>query len=277
MNDPSTLIDHDVPAGVDLAPPPPLAPVEPAPRRTPAEEARTLVASNTVGGLGTLREDGHPWASMVTYGCLGDGSPVLLVSHLAEHGRNLARDGRSSLMVAHDRPGSEPLAQGRVTLLCEAERAAGELAERARAAHLAAVPTAAAYVGFGDFSLWVLRVTGVRWVGGYGRMDSVDAVSYSAALADPTAPGAAGAIGHLNRDHADALLAMARGLGGYPDATSASCAAIDRYGIDLMVETPRGPAPTRIGFREVAGEVVDLRKATVELAQRARAALDAGD
>jgi Pyridoxamine 5'-phosphate oxidase len=83
--------DHGV---VDGAPsmPPPLAATVSAPRLSPAEEARTIVAATNVAGLATVTADGDPWASLVTYGALDDGAPVLCLSHLAEHGRNLAGD-----------------------------------------------------------------------------------------------------------------------------------------------------------------------------------------
>ena len=103
-------------------------------------------------------------------------------------------------------------------------------------------------------------------------MDSTDAGAYHAAEPDPVAAGAAHAVQHLNEDHADALLAMARALGGHPDATEATCARIDRYGLDLSLKTPRGSTETRIGFAEPANRPGDLRAATVELAKRSRAA-----
>ncbi|PRC55747.1 pyridoxamine 5'-phosphate oxidase, partial [Mycobacterium sp. ITM-2017-0098] len=85
-------------------------------------------------------------------------------------------------------------------------------------------------------SLWVLRVTRVRWVGGYGRMDSTSGEAYAAAEPDPVTPRSAGAVTHLNDDHADSLLAMAQTLGGYPDATAATCTGADRYGLDLRLD-----------------------------------------
>ena len=171
--------DHGGPAAP--APPAPLVPVAEVRRRTPAEEARTLVAATNVATLATLSEDGTPWASLVTFGALDDGAPVLLVSTLAEHGRNLARDPRASLAVAAPGADAEPLAGARVTLAGVAERPAGADLAAARTAHLAAVPTAAQYVDFTDFTLWVLRVHRVRWVGGYGRMRSVTGADYAAA------------------------------------------------------------------------------------------------
>ena len=75
----------------------------------------------------------------------------------------------------------------------------------ARDAHLAAVAAARYYIDYSDFSLWVLRVQRVRWVGGYGRMDSATGEAYAAAEPDPVQPKAAGAVAHLNADHADSL------------------------------------------------------------------------
>jgi putative heme iron utilization protein len=244
--------DHDVAGDAPPPPPPPLSPVPPARRRTAGEEARTLVAQTAVGTLATLSDDGGPWASLVSYAALEDGSPVLFVSTLAEHGRNLVRDARASLVVAETPSGSDPLANGRVTLAGAVVKPEGDALAVARAAYLAAVPTARYYQDFGDFSLYVLKVERVRWVGGYGRMDSADADAYAAAEADPVGRPL-GAVQHLNDDHADALLAIAQALGGYPDATAASCTGADRYGLDLMVQTPRGAAPARVGFAEPEG------------------------
>ena len=68
---------------------------------------------------------------------------------------------------------------------------------------------------------------------------------------------------------------MAQALGGYPDATAATCTGADRYGLDLQVSTPRGSAPARVGFAEPVTEKAGLRGATVELTRRARAQTEA--
>jgi putative heme iron utilization protein len=141
----------------------------------------------------------------------------------------------------------------------------------ARAAHLTAVPAASTYIDFSDFSLWILQVERVRWVGGYGRMDSASGPAFAAAQPDPVASDARAAVAHLNADHADALLEIAQALGGYPDATAAACSGLDRYGMDLALNTPRGRAPARVAFSSTLTERAQLRAATVELTQRARA------
>jgi putative heme iron utilization protein len=265
---PSTF-DHDVPDGVTPVAAP-LVDTEAGQLRSAAEEARTLVAGTNVGTLATLSDDGAPWASLVAYGALDDGSPVLFVSRLAEHARNLDREPRASLVVAARAPGKDVLAAGRVTLAGRAERPDGELAQLAQDRYVAAVPAAKAYASFRDFSLWILRVERVRWVGGYGRMDSAGGADYAAAAPDPVGGAAAGAIAHLNADHADALLAMAQTLAGHPDATAAQCQAIDRYGLELFVTTPRGYGFGRVPFAETVTDPGGLRAATVELAHRAR-------
>jgi heme iron utilization protein len=264
--------DHGV---VDGAPsvPPPLVQTDPAPRLSAAEEARTLVAATHVAALATLTADGAPWASLVTYGALDDGAPVLCLSRLAEHGRNLAADPRASLIITQtDRP-ADPLAAARVTLAGRVERPSDAVwLASARGAHLAAVPAASTYIDFSDFSLWILRVDRVRWVGGYGRMDSASGAAYAAAQPDPVAKGAGAAIAHLNADHADALLEIAQALGGFPDATVARCSGLDRYGIDLALDTRRGRTPARVSFSVPLTESAELRAASVGLVARARAA-----
>ena len=228
-----------------------------------------MAASTNIATLASLTTSGDPWASYITYGLLG-GSPVLCVSRMAEHGRNLYHDPRASVSIVAPESAADPLAISRVTLAGHVEAPGEDELEAARAAHLAAVPAAKYYIDYSDFSLWILRVNRARWVGGYGRMDSAAAEDYAAASPDPVSPNAAGAIVHLNNDHAESLLAMAKNLGGYPDATVATCTTADRYGLDLSVTTPRGDAATRVGYAHPIDDIADLRAATVELSQRAR-------
>lgn len=262
---------HDAPSET-FAAPQPLVEV-PTPReRSAAEEARTIAAASAHAALATLSKDGDPWASMVAYALLPDGSPVLCVSTLAAHGRNLKRDPRASLMIAQRDVEGDPLAQGRVTLAGVAERVEGDAEHEARSAYVARIPAANVYAGFGDFSIWVLRVQRVRWVGGYGRMDSASPDSFRAAEPDPLEPSAAEAVRRLNADQADALREIVAQLGGYPDVTEARCTGVDRYGIWFDLKTPRGRGPARIGFEESVDSVEDLRAAVDEMTRRAAAA-----
>jgi heme oxygenase (biliverdin-IX-beta and delta-forming) len=261
--------DHGDPGDAPSAPPP-LTPVANPRRPSAAEEARTIAASTNTGTLATLTSTGAPWASFVTYGLL-HGAPVLCVSRMAEHGRNLDYDQRASLSIVAPSTDRDPLASGRITLAGNVERPVGDELAAAREAHLAAVPAAKYYVDYSDFALWVLRVQRVRWVGGYGRMDSAAGADYMAAAPDPVQPQAAAAIEHLNADHADALAAMAQALGGFPDTNTATCTGADRYGLDLRVSTGRGIAYTRVGFVGPIQSIDELRSATAKLVRAAHA------
>ena len=78
----------------------------------------------------------------------------------------------------------------------------------------------------------------------------------------------------INTEHRDELLAAAQALGGHPDATSARAERVDPTGIDLVVETPRGPVTARVDFAAPVRDYPDgLRAAFVELTTRARATL----
>ncbi len=93
---------------------------------------------------------------------------------------------------------------------------------------------------------------------------------------DPVSRGAERAIAHLNEDHDDALLEMVKALGGRPQATAARCVDADRSGLDLVATTPEGEVDVRVAYEEPIDGPEGLRKATVKLAQRARAELGEG-
>ena len=94
---------------------------------------------------------------------------------------------------------------------------------------------------------------------------------------DPVSRGAERAITHLNEDHDDALLDMARAIGGCPEATAARCVDADRTGLDLIAQTPAGEAEVRVPYDEPIEGPEGLRTATVKLAHRARAELAAAE
>jgi putative heme iron utilization protein len=239
-------------------------------RRSPAEEARTLVSTVTVASLATVCEDGAPWCSLVVYGPTREGNPVLLVSTDSEHGRNLLRDPRASLAINDPTAPGDPLDRARITLAGQVVRPGGDDVEEALDAHCAAVPGARLYAGWDDQLLCVLDVQRVRWVGGLAQTDAVSRDDYQAAEPDPTAPIAAKAAAQLNKDHPDGLLAIAREFAGARGAVSAYCTGIDRYGIDLSCTGAGQSAAARALFDEPLAKAADARPATLELVRRAR-------
>lgn len=246
----------------------------PAPEPSHAERARTLVAGANRGVLSTVALDpaGYPFGSVATYAIDDVGRPIVFVSTMAEHTRNAAADPRASLIVTEPFPeGSDPLAAGRVTLIGELLEVAGDERAVVRDTYLAANPASSYYIDFGDFSFWRLEVRSVRYVGGYGRMSWVEAADYAAAEADPLAgEPAVGILEHMNADHADSLVLMARVLGGRADATEAVMTAVDRYGFDVVVDGPNGRAALRLGFEAPVAAPAAVRSAMIRLVERAR-------
>ena len=134
---------------------------------SPVATARALLRRARTAALATLaRRTGHPFASMVSIACEPDGAPLLLMSTLAAHSRNLADDPRASLLI-EDRSVADPQQGARVTVVGRIET----LAEPAAAArrYLARYPEAALYAGFGDFAFFRLDVEDAHLVAGFGR------------------------------------------------------------------------------------------------------------
>jgi heme iron utilization protein len=249
------------------------APAIPAPPPAPshAVQARSIVEGHDRGALATLDGDGNPFGSVALYILDAGGQPISLLSEIAEHTRNVRRDGRASLLVsAGVRSGDDVMAIPRVTLLGRLVAIPATDAGSWRDRFVAAHPSAASYVSFGDFGWWRLEVSSVRFVGGYGRMSWIDAAGYTSAAVDPLAAAADGIIAHMNEDHADANLAYAQSLLGISEATGARLIAVDRLGMELVATTPTGIVPARCNFDEPAETPDEVRKAVIVLLRRAR-------
>jgi putative heme iron utilization protein len=240
-----------------------------------AERSRTLVVGVRTAALATLGEAGFPFGSLVSHAVDPAGRPLLLLSDLAEHSRNLSADPRASLMATEQGAG-DPLALARVTVVGRvAEVPTGER-EEVLGAYRAAHP-GAFYAGFADFRLYRMQPESVRYVGGFGRMSWVGADEYAAAEPDPLRPHAAGIIGHMNDDHAEAMVLYCRVFGARPDTSSARMVTVDRYGFAMLTrDTPDGDeTAVRLPFGRRVDTTNDVRAAMIELLKQARAATGA--
>lgn len=237
-----------------------------------AEYARTLTSRVPTGSLCTISASepaGYPYGSFVTF-ALDGGDPVFLISTLAEHTKNLLADSRASLLVAEPGDG-DPLARGRVTLLgpCTKITAEDDKA-RAREAYCKAHPDAAYYIEFRDFALFSLKVTAVRYIGGYGRMSWVKSDDWHHATPDPLLAHARGILEHMNEDHADTMVLYCRALTKATDASAAVMTGVDRYGFEMSATTAEGPRPIRLAFSQPVSTPDEVRKELVAMAKRAR-------
>ena len=249
------------------------------PEPTYAERARTLAYLGRSGALATLsrKHPGHPFASVMPYALDEHGQPLVLISAMAMHTQNLQADPRASLLVtppvSGSAPGepSDPLAAARLTLMGEARPLARGEAGTAREAYLARHPRAAYWVDFDDFSFWRLDVADVYFVGGFAAMDWVTPADYRTARPDPLADAAAGILEHMNRDHADALIAYARHFAGEA-ADEAQMMAVDRLGFRLRIRSGERLHGVRIAFPREIRTAGESRTVLIELLAQARAA-----
>lgn len=149
-----------------------------------AEGARTLVAAHTEGVLCTnsSKKPGYPFGSVTPYAVDSAGRPVLLVSNMALHTKNLAADARASLLVAE--PGEDLLSGARANLLGTVGAVPEAEVEAVRALYLATHPAAEQWVDFGDFRFLRMEVEDIYYVGGFGQMGWVSARDYQTAKPD---------------------------------------------------------------------------------------------
>ena len=228
---------------------------------TPAATARRLMRALDRASLATSLE-GWPYASLVLVAADHDASPLLLLSDLAEHSKNIARDSRASLLFDGTAGRDDPLTGPRVTLLGEMRRIEDKrLLARFTARH----PSAAGYAGFADFHLYRLAVARAHLVAGFGRIDWVAAD----ALLHPPAPALAAAeadiLAHMNDDHAEALDLYATRLAGRT-GKGWRLTGIDPEGIDLRL----GGSIERLDFPAPVRDPEGARAALVRLARQAR-------
>lgn len=248
-----------------------------APEPTHAERARTLVHATKVGSLATVSVDpaGYPFGSVVSYALDDAGNPLLLLSDLAEHTRNLKADPRASLMATEDdRPG-DVLALGRVTLVGDLAVATGNERDSVRGRYLEAHPNVV-YADFEDFNFYRLTVSSIRYVGGFGHMSWVPADDYAACGPDPLRAHQDDILEHMNSDHSEALVAYAKTFGELPEATGARMLTCDRYGFDILVESPAGKNAVRIPFGAQTDSPEAVRAAMIRLVGEARTRLASG-
>ncbi len=147
-------------------------------REEAAAKAGGLLAGARMAALGTLGASGHPLVSLVAVATLATGSPLLLLSRLALHTKNLAADPRASLLL-RDEGASDPMAEARVTLIGAMTPVADP---SARPRFLARHPEASLYVDFTDFGFYALAVESAHLVAGFGRIVDLTGAEILAAM-----------------------------------------------------------------------------------------------
>jgi putative heme iron utilization protein len=240
--------------------------MEPASVAVLARKARALLRRTPSGVLSTHSSamDGYPFGSLAPFALTHEGRPLLYVSRLAEHTRNLAARPRACLTVLESTAG-DPQAVGRASLLGEAHQAPEAEHARLASRYFAFFPDQRPYEQLGDFAFWWLEPVRVRWIGGFGEIAWIERDAW---LLEPPAwrEGEASIIDHMNQDHRDALEAMCRRfLGAQP--VDVALVACDPEGFHLR----NGDVPHWIPFATPCGTAEAVRAEMVRLTREARA------
>lgn len=227
-----------------------------------AAAGRRLIRSRDHAALGTSLA-GRPYVSLVAAACDSDASPLLLLSDLAQHTKNLATEPQISLLFEDTAGYADPLAGPRVSLLGRAEPCDDP---RAMARFAARHPSSVSYAGFADFHLYRVAIDRGHLVAGFGRINWIEAAELRFS-ADAAALAAAepDILDHMNRDHSDAIELYARRLLGRAE-TGWHMTGIDPEGFDLR----SGAQTARCDFDALVLTPAAARRALVELAKRAQ-------
>jgi putative heme iron utilization protein len=230
----------------------------------PATSARHLVRAVPKAALGTILRaaDGWPYVSLVVVATDHDGAPVLLLSDLSEHAKNLKEEDRASLLFDATGELEDPLAGERVTLLGRLVRTT---APGHRARYLARHPAAGMYVDFRDFAFYRMSVERAHLVAGFGRIHWIDGAELLIAPCPALAEAEAGILEHMNQDHGDVVQLYAGQLLGL-DGEGWAMTGIDPEGCDLRVDH----RTARLRFDQPIADPETARAALVGLAKRAR-------
>jgi heme iron utilization protein len=231
----------------------------------PKTAAKKLMREARSGALATLMAgSGDPYCSLVNVATAADGAPLLLISKLAVHTKNILADARVSLMLDERKEG-DPLQGARVMLMGRAERAEDDSARRR---YLARQPEAEMFAGFGDFAFYKIELKSAHLVAGFGRIVDLTAGDILTDIAGAEALIAAEpeVIEHMNADHGDTVRLYATRLLGAPDGDW-RCVGCDPEGLDLQ----NGRVGLRLPFPQRVNGSGPLRQVLKQLAERARA------
>jgi hypothetical protein len=241
------------------------------PEPSHAERVRTLVSRTNIATLSTLsrKHIGFPFGSLMPYALDPQGRPLFLISNMAMHTQNLRADPRASLFVAPALSDGDPLGAARATLIGEAEPVPESEVASARKFYLTTHENSRSWFDFADFGLFRLEPIDIYYVGGFGVMGWVAARDYEEASPDPLAAAAPGILEHMNADHADAMILIARSYAGV-EATEASMTSVDRLGFYLRLKTADGMNGTRINYPHEVRTAEETRKALIEMAGRSK-------
>ena len=225
----------------------------------------------SVATLSTIsrKHPGFPFGSLMPFALDSSGRPIFLISNMAMHTQNLKADPRCSLFVGQVAADGDALGAARATLIGTAEPVPEDEIADAREKYLARHENSRYWVDFSDFNFFRLQPVDLYYVGGFGVMGWVEARDYEQAAPDPLAEAAPGILAHMNADHVDSMILLARTHTQF-EVTEATMTSVDRLGFTLRLKTDEGMKGARINFPREVVTPQQTRAVLVEMVRQAR-------
>jgi heme iron utilization protein len=244
------------------------------PEPSHAERIRTLISLVSIGTLSSVsrKHPGFPFGSLMPFAIDPAGRPNFLISSMAMHTQNLKADSRCSLFIKQASVDGDPLGAARATLIGNAEPVPEQDAASVRERYLARHENSRYWVDLPDFGFFRLQPVDLYYVGGFGVMGWVETGDYQQAAPDPLAEAAPGILAHMNADHVDALILLARSY-AHIEAGEATMTSVDRLGFSARLKTKDGIKGVRINFPREVATAQETRGVLVEMVQQARIGL----
>jgi putative heme iron utilization protein len=229
------------------------------------QHARALLLSQRHGVLATLSLDvpGYPFGSVTPYVLDTEGAPLLLISAIAQHTKNILADPRVSLTI-HDSTSPDPQEGARLTWIGDAA-VVPEQETAAHARYRAYFPQTANYSQTHDFALYRIHLKRTRFIGGFGRIYWIE--PQELLRRNPFAASEAGIVAHMNEDHSHNLVAYCKAFKGMTP-TQVVMQGIDADGFDVLADGRH----LRFTFERPISTPEEARLAMVQLAKAARTA-----
>lgn len=231
-------------------------------------EARQFLRSTRSAILSThsAKFEGYPFGSVAPFVLDHQCQPVILISNIAEHTKNIAANAKVSLLVF---AGAEDLqANARLTLLGTAHAINKNEDADLRARYLRYLPQASGYFDMHDFAFYRVQIESCRYIAGFGKMGWLSGTDLMTDM--PTenelATQEAHILDHMNTDHADSLIAYCRHVHGV-EATQASMLGIDCDGFDVAATVNNQTMTLRFVFATPIHDAQSARAALVSLSK----------
>ena len=225
--------------------------------------ARLLLKQQSNGVLSTHSVDveGYPFGSITPYTLNPAGEPIILISNIAQHTRNIQNNPKVSLTI-FDASAEDTQANSRLTWIGDAETVPISDSE-SRRRYLSYFPSSASYFEMHDFMLYRIKLVRARFIGGFGQIYWLEPSSII--IGNPLSGVEADIIEHMNKDHRESLFNYCRVMKGIV-ANDVSMVGIDSEGFDLLADKRK----IRFEFDTPVNTAEEARVMLVKLARSCR-------